>query len=56
MIKQYLKDNDLKHTEAKGDDGRIKIIVSSFNQDSDNKYKLEKYLSKNDMNFEVVLA
>lgn len=56
MIKQYLKDNDLKHTEEKGDDGRIKIIVSSFNQDSDNKYKLEKYLSKNDMNFEVVLA
>lgn len=56
MIKQYLKDNDLKHIEAKGDDGRIKIIVSSFNQDSDNKYKLEKYLSKNDMNFEVVLA
>ena len=56
MIKQYLKDNDLKHTETKGEDGRIKIIVSSFNQDSDNKYKLEKYLSKNDMNFEVVIA
>lgn len=56
QIKKYLKDNNLKHTESVGTDGRIKIIISSFNQDSDSKYKLEKYLSANDMNFIVDIA
>lgn len=56
QMKKYLKDNTLKHTESVGTDGRIKIIISSFNQDSDSKYKLEKYLSANDMNFIVDIA
>lgn len=56
QVKKYLADKNLKHAEEVGTDGRIKIIVSSFNQDSDSKYKLEKYLSANDMNFIVDIA
>lgn len=55
-IIKYLKNEKLNYKEEIGKDGRIKIVVTSFNPQSESKFKLERYLADNDMYFTVTDA
>lgn len=55
-LREYLKKEKLSYTEKIAKDGRISVVVSSFNQNSNNKYKLEKWLGDRNLNYFVGYA
>lgn len=55
-LRAYLKKENLKYTEKIAKDGRISVIVSSFSQNSSNKYKLEQWLGDRNLNYFVTHA
>ena len=55
-LRSYLKKEKLSYTEKIAKDGRISVVVSSFNQNSNNKYKLEKWLGDRNLNYFVGYA
>lgn len=55
-LRTYLKKEKLSYTEKIAKDGRISVVVSSFNQNSNNKYKLERWLGDRNLNYFVGYA
>lgn len=52
-VVKYCKDHNWSYKEVVGKDGRIKIAVGTFSQNSVNKLNLEKFLQSKKWNYEV---
>lgn len=52
-VVKYCKDHNWSYKEVVGKDGRIKIAVGTFSQNSVNKLNLEKFLQSKNWNYEV---
>lgn len=54
LVKKFMKNNKWNFTEIKDKNGRIQFKTGKFNQASESKYRLEKWLGQNNWSYQVL--